>query len=64
MVRLFFEDAWPLRERMTLNYGLGWSIDRYLNYDLKKPGLLRRSWAMTAWDQREKNGQTFPRCWG
>jgi len=39
-VRVFFQDTWRLRQRLTLNYGLGWNIDRDLNYDLRKPALL------------------------
>ena len=39
-LRLYFQDAWRLHPRLTLNYGLGWSIDRNLNYDLSKPALL------------------------
>lgn len=39
-LRLFFQDAWRIKSRFTINYGLGWSIDRNLNYDLKKPLLL------------------------
>ena len=39
-VRLFFQDAWRLYPQLTINYGLGWSIDRNLNYDLAKPALL------------------------
>jgi hypothetical protein len=39
-LRLFFQDNWRLHPRLTVNYGLGWSIDRGLNYDLKKPVLL------------------------
>jgi Carboxypeptidase regulatory-like domain len=38
--RLFFQDTWRLHPRLNLNYGLGWSIDRNLNYDLTKPALL------------------------
>jgi hypothetical protein len=37
---LFFQDAWRLRPRLTLDYGLAWNIDRYQNYDLAKPALL------------------------
>ncbi|HEX6625744.1 MAG TPA: hypothetical protein VF064_18655, partial [Pyrinomonadaceae bacterium] len=39
-LRLFFQDTWRLRPRLSVNYGLGWSIDRNLNHDLSKPALL------------------------
>ena len=39
-LRLFFQNAWRLNSKLTLNYGLGWSIDRNLNHDLSKPALL------------------------
>jgi hypothetical protein len=38
--RLFFQDAWRVKPRFTVNYGLGWNVDHNLNYDLKKPALL------------------------
>ena len=36
---LFVQDTWRVRPGLTANYGLGWSIDRDLNYDLRKPAL-------------------------
>lgn len=38
--RLYFEDAWRLHERLTLNFGLAWMVDGYRNYDLTKPEFL------------------------
>src|SRR6185503_6261557 len=37
--RLFVQDTWRVRPGLTANYGLGWSMDRDLNYDLRKPAL-------------------------
>ena len=37
---LFYEDTWRLHPRFVLNYGLGWTYDAPLNYDLAKPAYL------------------------
>src|SRR5262245_14527264 len=39
-LRFWAQDAWRLKRRLTLNYGLGWTMDGGLNYDLHKPALL------------------------
>ena len=40
-LRFWGQDAWRLNRRLTLNYGLGWTMDGGgLNYDLHKPALL------------------------
>jgi hypothetical protein len=39
-LRVFAHDTWRLNQRLTINYGLGWSLERNLNYDLAKPAWL------------------------
>jgi hypothetical protein len=36
----FFEETWRLHPRFVVNYGLGWTYDAPLNYDLHKPAYL------------------------
>ncbi len=40
IVRLYFQDTWHLRPHLTFNYGVGWTFDEQLNYDLRKPAYL------------------------
>jgi hypothetical protein len=39
-VRLYGEDTWRAGQRITVNYGLGWNIDRLENHDVSRPPLL------------------------
>jgi hypothetical protein len=38
--RLYFQGTWRLQERLTLNFGLAWDVDRFQNYDLSEPQLV------------------------
>jgi hypothetical protein len=40
LIHLFVQDTWHLLPRLTVSYGLGWSFDTPLNYDLRKPAFL------------------------
>jgi hypothetical protein len=40
LVHLFAQDTWHLHPQLTISYGLGWSFDTPLNYDLRKPSYL------------------------
>ena len=57
--RLFFQDTWRLHPRLTINYGLGWSVDGYGNYDLTKPALLAPLLGSDGLGPRRKNWTNF-----
>ena len=40
LVHLFYQDTWRLHPRLAVNYGMGWTYDAPLNYDLRKPAYL------------------------
>ena len=40
LVHLFFQDTWHLRPRLVVDYGMAWTYDAPLNYDLTKPQYL------------------------
>jgi hypothetical protein len=57
--RLFFQDTWRLHQRLTLNYGLAWNIDRNQNYDLTKPALLAPVLGTAGLGATRKNWKNF-----
>ena len=57
--RLFFQDTWRLERRLTLNYGLAWSIDRDQNYDLTKPAFLAPILGTDGLGPTRKNWKNF-----
>lgn len=40
LIHLFYQDTWRVHPRLVLDYGLGWTYDAPLNYDLSKPAYL------------------------
>lgn len=40
LVHLFYQDTWRRHPRFVVDYGLGWTYDAPLNYDLSKPAYL------------------------
>ena len=40
LIHLFFQDTWHLRPRLVVDYGMAWTYDAPLNYDLAKPQYL------------------------
>jgi Carboxypeptidase regulatory-like domain len=40
LVHLFVQDTWHVHPRFVVDYGLGWTYDAPLNYDLGKPSYL------------------------
>ena len=53
LVRVYLRDVWRVHQRLTINYGLGWSVDRNLNYDLSKPAFRPGGlWQLRDWDMK------------
>ncbi len=40
VIHVFAQDAWRVHPTLTVNYGLGWTFETPMNYDLKKPAYL------------------------
>lgn len=58
-LRFWGQDAWRLNRRLTLNYGLGWTMDGGLNYDLHKPALLAPILGSNGLSPTRKNWSEF-----
>ncbi len=58
-VHVFFQDSWRLRPRLTLNYGLGWTYEAPLNYDLSKPVYLAPILGERGLSPTRKNWKNF-----
>jgi Carboxypeptidase regulatory-like domain len=59
LVYLFVQDTWRLRPRFVLNYGLGWTYDAPLNYDLHKPAYLAPILGVSGLAPTHKNWKDF-----
>ena len=59
LVHLFYEDTWRLHPRLVVNYGLGWTYDAPLNYDLHKPAYLAPVLGAAGLSPTRKNWKKF-----
>jgi hypothetical protein len=59
LVHLFYQDTWRLYRQFTVNYGLGWTYDAPLNYDLAKPAYLAPVLGEQSLSPTRKNWKNF-----
>lgn len=59
LVYVFAQDTWHLRPHFVLNYGLGWTYDTPLNYDLRKPAYLAPILGVSGLAPTRKNWKEF-----
>ena len=59
LVHLFFQDMWHPHPRFTIDYGLGWTFDSPLNYDLSKPLYLQSVLGASGLGATRKNWKDF-----
>jgi len=59
LVHLFYQDTWRLYSRFVMNYGLGWTYDAPLNYDLHKPAYLAPVLGVPGLSPTHKNWKSF-----
>ena len=59
LLHLFYEDTWRVHPRFVVNYGLGWTHDAPLNYDLHKPTYLTAVLGADGLTPTRKNWTSF-----
>jgi hypothetical protein len=59
LVHLFYQDTWHLHPRFVVDYGLGWTYDAPLNYDLHKPAYLAPVIGAAGLSPTRKNWKQF-----
>jgi hypothetical protein len=59
LVHLFFQDTWHPHPRFAIDYGLGWTFDAPLNYDLSKPLYLESVLGASGLGATHKNWKDF-----
>ncbi len=59
LVHLFFQDTWRLHPKLVVDYGLGWTFDSPLNYDLAKPAYLQAVLGRHGLGSTRKNWKNF-----
>jgi hypothetical protein len=59
LVHLFYQDTWHVHPRFVVDYGLGWTYDAPLNYDLSKPAYLAPVLGMSGLRPTRKNWKNF-----
>ena len=64
LVHLFYEDTLHLRPGFVVNYGLGWTYDAPLNYDLHKPAYLATVLGSSDLSPTRKNWKLFSPSFG
>ncbi len=59
LVHLFYQDTWKVHPRFVVDYGLGWTYDAPLNYDLSKPTYLASVLGVSGLRRTCKNWKNF-----
>ena len=59
LIHLFAQDTWHRHPTLTISFGLGWSFDTPLNYDLPKPSYLAPVLGATNLGTTHKNWRNF-----